>query len=215
MFQTTDVGDEAPDFNLDSQLGRVAFHDIIDGKWCLLVTFASAFDPVATTDFGMLSKLKEEFEARNISIITVGNDAVPNYRRWIKDIEELQTTRISFPLLSDPDCSVLNVLGCARPSLLNEKDMKPVSSSYFLIDVDKRVRHSSRASLLIGRNWYEPLRQYDALTLTTEHKVVCPANWGSGQDVLVHPEVTAEEAAEFRYVEIRPWFKLTKSPADL
>ncbi len=66
-----------------------------------------------------------------------------------------------------------------------------------------------------GRNWYEVLRQYDALTMTTIHKIVCPANWGSGQDVLLHPEITAEESTQFRYVEIRPWFKLTKCPQDL
>jgi alkyl hydroperoxide reductase subunit AhpC len=75
MIRTADVGDEVPAFNLDSQMGRIAFHEIIDGKWCLLVTFCSAFEPVATTDFGMLAKLAEEFEARNIFVVAVGNDS--------------------------------------------------------------------------------------------------------------------------------------------
>lgn len=75
MIRTADVGDEVPTFNLDSQMGRIAFHEIIDGKWCLLVTFCSAFEPVATTDIGMLSKLAEEFDARNIFVIAVGNDS--------------------------------------------------------------------------------------------------------------------------------------------
>eukprot|EP01032_Pedospumella_encystans_P022183 gene22183-25139_t len=214
MIHSAEVGDEVPTFNLDSNMGRISFHDVIDGKWCLLVSFSNAFEPVATTDMGMLAKMMEEFESRNIFVIAIGNDTVPNYRRWIRDIEELQTVKMNFSLLADPDCAVLASFGCARPSLTSN-DMKPSSNGLFLIDTDKRVRYSVRNSPSVGRNWYEVLRQYDALTMTTIHKIVCPANWGSGQDVLLHPEITAEESTQFRYVEIRPWFKLTKCPQDL
>jgi len=93
--QAVDVGDLMPPIALDSQVGRVDLHDLIDGKWLLLVTFNKAFDPVATTDIGMLSRMEMEFESRNIQVVVVGNDTLPNYRKWIKDIEELQAVRRS------------------------------------------------------------------------------------------------------------------------
>ncbi len=105
-----DVGDEVPGFDLDSQLGRIFFREIIDSKWAVLLTFCDAFDPVATTELGQLSKLVEEFSSRNIFVGTIGHDTIPNYRTWIKDIEELQSCSINFALMSDPDCSVLKMV---------------------------------------------------------------------------------------------------------
>eukprot|EP01038_Epipyxis_sp_PR26KG_P005100 gene5100-7109_t len=211
MSSILDVGDEIPNFNLDSQVGRISYRDIIDGKWSILVTFGSSFDPVATTDLGMLSKLSDEFEARNILLLAVGDDTVPNYRKWIKDIEELQTVKMEIPLLSDTDCTVLKTFGCARENLLT-KQAKPVSFGVFIIDMDKRIRSSMRCSPLIGRNWYEVLRQFDALTLTSYHNVICPANWGQGQELMLRKDISPEEAAAYRYVEIKPWFRLTPCP---
>jgi alkyl hydroperoxide reductase subunit AhpC len=108
-----DVGDEIPGFDLDSQLGRIYFKDLIGGRWSILMIFHSAFEPVATTDLGMLCKLSEEFEARNIFLIALGNDTVPNYRRWIREVDELQSIRINFALLSDPDCKIMKLVRCS------------------------------------------------------------------------------------------------------
>eukprot|EP00607_Mallomonas_marina_P000606 CAMPEP_0182428834 /NCGR_PEP_ID=MMETSP1167-20130531/23972_1 /TAXON_ID=2988 /ORGANISM="Mallomonas Sp, Strain CCMP3275" /LENGTH=210 /DNA_ID=CAMNT_0024611977 /DNA_START=165 /DNA_END=794 /DNA_ORIENTATION=- len=204
---TLDIGDEAPDFRLDSQMGNVSFHSLIDGKWGLLVTFRACFDPVVTTEIGMLCKLFEEFEARNIAVVAIGADSVANYRRWIKDIEELQAVKVNIPIISDPDNSVLVALGTARTSQFS-KQIRVVSNGMFLIDLDKRIRVSSRYSPSVGRNFYEPIRSFDALQLSTYHRVVCPANWGSGQDVFVHNEVSNEEATKVLpkgFVSIKPW----------
>ena len=102
-----DIGDEIPDFALDSTLGMIRFHDLIDGKPTMLLTIRSAFDPVTTTDIGALHKLTEEFEARNISVVILGDDNTVNYRKWVKDIEELQLVTIKYPIVSDTMCAVL------------------------------------------------------------------------------------------------------------
>jgi len=215
-----DVGDLVEDFSLDSQVGKIDFLDMIEGKWCLLVTFASAFDPVTTTDLGMLSKMAMEFESRNIVVLTVGNDSVPNYRKWVKDIEELQTVKVNVPMLCDPDCAVLKSYGCAKEFLdisaagggAGGGRMKPTCLGAFLIDIDRRIRTSMRYGMTAGRNFYELVRLFDALQLSTHHKVVCPSNWGHGQEVVLSNDVTQEEAARYRYTEIKPWFRLTECP---
>ncbi len=94
QVRPVDIGDQALDFSFDSQLGMISFHDYIDGKWAFLLTFSKAFDPVALTDIGHVCKLIEEFKARNIATICLGGDSVSNYRRWIRDIEELQEVRV-------------------------------------------------------------------------------------------------------------------------
>lgn len=207
---TVDVGDEVPDFRLDSQVGLISFHDFVDAKWCVLITIGKINDPVSTTEIGMLQKLEEEFEDRHLSIVIVGNDSVANYRKWIKDIDELQSTRVTMPILSDPDCKVLSQWGCAR--IAPDGHANVVANGIFLIDIDKRIRSSFRYSPSTGRNLYEILRVFDALQLVTHHRVVCPVNWASGQEVIIHPEVRADEAAQFRFAEIKPWFRLTSPP---
>ena len=144
-----DVGDEIPDFSLDSQLGMIKFHDLIDGQLCLVLTVRTAFDPVTTTDIGAIHKLAEEFEARNITVVIVGSDNVVNNRKWIKDIEELQLVNVSYPILSDTACHVLEMLGCARV-MPPGGTLKPTTLGVFLVDIDKRIRISMRYSPSIG-----------------------------------------------------------------
>jgi thioredoxin-dependent peroxiredoxin len=203
-----DVGDQIPDFTLDSQVGKIDFHDLIDGKWALVVTFGSAFDPVATTDIGMLSRMEMELEARNIQVVCIGNDTLPNYRRWIRDIEEIQAVRVNIPLMSDTDnMKNLRMLGCAKYYPI-EETVKHTASGAFLLDLDRNIRYSSRYGSTVGRNWYEVLRTFDALQLTTNSKCVCPSNWGQGQDIILSTDITKDESTLFRFTEIKPWFKI-------
>ena len=106
-----DVGDMIPPFSLNSQVGEVDYEDITEGKWSLIVTVGGAFDPVTTTDIGMLSRFELEFESRNIAVIVIGSDTIPNYRKWIRDIEELQAVKVSVPLLNDDGCRILRKFG--------------------------------------------------------------------------------------------------------
>eukprot|EP01041_Mallomonas_annulata_P002612 gene2612-5105_t len=217
---TLDVGDEylvrkqVPDFRLESQMGTISLQSLLDGKWGLLVSFRMSFDPVATTEIAMLCKLFEEFDARNVAIITVGGDQVSNYRRWIKEIEELQAVKVTIPLISNPDLSLLEKYGCARPTPPHG-NLQILSTGIFLIDIDKRIRVAMRYSPSVGRNFYEIIRAFDALQLVTYHKVSCPSNWGSGQDVFVHNDIDSEEATKILpkgFVAIKPWFRLTPCP---
>ena len=211
--QVTDIGDEVTDFNLDSQMGQISFRDYIDGKWAVVVTFGKAFEPVSTTEIGMLGKLHDEFEARNITTLCIGTDNSSSYRRWIKDIEELNTTKINFPLLSDPDCRVLKQFGCARDVIGGTKQDATINCfATFIIDLDKKVRYVMKYSTLTGRNFYEILRAYDAIQISIHYRVVIPTNWGMGQDVLVHPDMSNEEAASMRFATIKPYFRLAPCP---
>jgi alkyl hydroperoxide reductase subunit AhpC len=144
-----DVPDEVPDFRLDSQLGAIRFRDLIDGKWCLFVTIHKAFDPVATTEVGALQKILGEFTARNIIIVIISNDSVGNYRRWIKDISEIELTQVEIPIVSDPSSSILRQYGCAR-EMPPYGEIKVTSVGTFLIDLDKRVRSSMKYSVNAG-----------------------------------------------------------------
>ena len=210
-----EISDEVPDFTLDSQMGSIDFHDLIDGKWCLLVTFSSAFDPVATTDIGALCKMSSEFEARNIVVVTMGNDTIANYRRWSKDIEELQAVKVSLPLMCDNNCTQLKKFGCARDFPLEGGKSKPTCLGAFLIDIDRRIRVATKYSLMTGRNFYEFLRVFDALNLAIHHKCLVPSNWASGQEVMLSADMTKDEAALFRYSEIKPWFRVMPDPLSL
>ena len=144
-----DVPDEVPDFHLDSQLGAIRFRDLIDGKWCLLVTIHKAFDPVATTEIGALQKLLPEFLARNVAVLVLCNESVSNYRKWIKDITEIESVAVEIPLVSDPGATVLKQYGCAR-DVPPYGETRVTSIGTFLIDMDRRIRTSSRYSVHTG-----------------------------------------------------------------
>ena len=210
-----DIGDEVPNFTLESQMGMITWHDLIDAKWAVLFTFHTAFDPVATSEIGMLCKLRDEFDSRNITVAFMGADTVTNYREWITDIEELQNVKVNVPLIADEaDCSVLQQYGVARPTPPTMV-CKPVSHGIFLVDIDRRLRISMKYSMAVGRNVYEILRAFDAMQLTIYHKVIVPANWGNGNEVMVHNDVTneqANEAFEKGFVQIKPWFRVTPAP---
>jgi alkyl hydroperoxide reductase subunit AhpC len=209
-----DIGDAVPPFTLDSQVGEVDFEDIVDGKWCLLITVGAAFDPVATTDVGMLSRFEMEFESRNINVLVVGNDSVPNYRKWVRDIEELQAVKVNVPLMSDKECNILKKFGCAR-YMAKEGKSAVCCFGCFLIDLDRRIRFTTKSGTTNGRNFYEVLRMFDALQLSIHNKILTPCNWGQGQDILLSGDITKDEATMFRFTEVKPWFRLAPIPDDL
>lgn len=217
MGDILDVGDEVTPFSLSSQMGSMRFREFIDGKWCLLVTIKMSLDPVATTEIGMISKMHDEFESRNMCVIVVCADSVTNIRKWIRDIEELQDCKVNIPIVSDPEMSVLKKYGVTK-SLPPFYNLEIYSTGAFLIDTDKIIRLSMKYSPSIGKNFYELLRSYDALQLATYQKVVCPSNWCIGQDVFVDTSIANDEATRMLpkgFVEIKPWFRLTPAPDNI
>lgn len=150
-----DVGDEVPDFRLESQLGALRFRDAIEGRWCLLVTLHRAFDPVSSTEIGALQKLAGEFTARNIAVVLIGNDSVANYRKWLRDVTEIEMVAVELPIVSDPGSVVLKQYGCAR-EVPPYGELKVTSIGSFLIDIDKRIRSSMRYSIHTGALYCSP-----------------------------------------------------------
>ncbi|RMH30069.1 MAG: peroxiredoxin [Planctomycetota bacterium] len=209
---TIQLGDTAPDFTQDSTEGPIRFHEWIGDAWCVLFSHPADYTPVCTTELGAVARLKPEFDRRNVKVIGLSVDPVEDHRGWIKDIEETQSVRMNFPMLADPDRKVSNLYGMIHP---NADDTMTVRS-VFIIGPDKKVKLMLTYPASTGRNFDEILRVIDSLQLTSEHKLATPANWKPGEDCIIVPAVSDEEAREafpagFRAV--KPYLRYTPQPA--
>lgn len=214
------VGDEVPDFSADSSVGKFTYHDMVDGVWSVLVTFPGEREAVATTEMGQLSKLCDEFEARNVRVMAVSCNTKYRHREWIAAVEEIEDCKVKFPLISDADAEISEKLGLVRH---NWKKRKFASAKAALIpatlviicDIDKRVRLTMQYPNTTGRNWYEVLRAVDTIQLSLFHQVATPANWNQGEDVYIDAKlsrVAAQSAFPKGMVEQRPWYRTTPQP---
>ena len=199
------VGDEVPEIESDSTVGRFGYHDMVDGVWAVLVT-ATAFDPVSTTELGQLAKLSDEFAARDTRVTAVvSGSSKALIRKWIKRLEDIENVSINFPVFIDADSTIrTKILG------LPEKQNLLV-----ITDIDKRIRLTMHYPQSVGRNFYEVLRAIDSLHLAFFHQVATPANWAHGQDVLVPPHISTLAARSIfpsGMVQVRDWFRTTPQP---
>ena len=186
------IGDEAPDFEAETTEGRIRFHDHIDGSWAVLFSHPKNFTPVCTTELGYTAKLKDEFERRGVKVLGLSVDSLANHPKWNEDIKETQGQGVNFPLIADEDRSVSELYGMIHP---NASDSMTVRSVY-VIGPDKKVKLSLQYPASTGRNFDEILRVIDSLQLTAGHKVATPVNWKDGEDVIIVPAVSDEEAKE-------------------
>ena len=186
------IGDEAPDFEAKTTEGTIRFHDHIDGSWAVLFSHPKNFTPVCTTELGYTAKLKDEFAKRGVKVLGLSVDSLDNHPAWEKDIEETQGTAVNFPLIADEDRSIAEAYGMIHP---NASDTMTVRSVY-VIGPDKKVKLSLQYPASTGRNFDEVIRVIDSLQLTANHKVATPVNWKSGEDVIIVPAVSDEEARE-------------------
>ncbi|MEM8589114.1 MAG: peroxiredoxin [Pseudomonadota bacterium] len=213
MTQALLIGDEAPDFEADTTEGRIRFHDYIDGKWAVLFSHPKDYTPVCTTELGYTAKLKPEFEARNVKVIGLSVDPLDAHAGWAKDIEETQGHAVNFPMIADSDRNVATLYGMIHP---NADDTMTVRSVY-VIGPDKKVKLSLQYPASTGRNFDEILRVIDSLQLTADHKVATPVNWNSGEDVIIVPAVSNEEAKERfpgGWKEVRPYLRIVPQPGN-
>jgi alkyl hydroperoxide reductase subunit AhpC len=205
------LGDVAPDFTQESTDGPIHFHDYIDGKWCVLFSHPADFTPVCTTELGTVARLKPEFEKRNCRVIGLSVDPLKDHKAWSADIAETQGTALNFPLLADADKKVSNLYGMIHP---NANDTLTVRS-VFIVGPDKNVKLTLTYPASTGRNFDEILRVIDSLQLTANYKVATPANWKNGQDCIIVPAVTNEQAKELfpkGFVEVKPYLRTTPQP---
>ena len=205
------IGDEAPDFEVETTDGPIRFHDVIDGSWAVLFSHPKDFTPVCTTELGMTAKLKDEFEARGVKVFGVSVDPIEDHHAWIGDIKDTQGVALNFPLIADPDRTVATAYGMIHP---NASDTLTVRS-LFVIGPDKKIKLKIEYPASTGRNFDEVLRVIDSLQLTAKHQVATPANWKSGEDVIIVPAVSDEEAKEKfpgGWKTLKPYLRIVPEP---
>lgn len=208
---TLRLGDIAPDFEQDSTEGTIKFHEYLGDSWGVLFSHPKDFTPVCTTELGEVAKLKGEFEKRNAKVIGLSVDPIEDHHGWKGDIEETQGTALNFPLLADGDKKVSNLYDMIHP---NANDTLTVRS-VFIIDHNKKVRLIITYPASTGRNFDEILRVIDSLQLTDDYKVATPVNWKDGDDVIIVPAISNEEAEKLfpnGWDEQKPYLRVTKQP---
>ncbi len=208
---TVQLGDVVPDFTQDSTEGPIHFYDWVGDSWVVLFSHPKDFTPVCTTELGAVAKLKPEFDKRGVKVIGLSVDAAGSHEGWAKDIEETQGAKLNFPLIADHDRKVANLYGMIHP---NASDTMTVRS-VFVIDPAKKLRLTITYPAATGRNFDELLRTIDSLQLTDKFKVATPVNWKRGEDVIIVPSVTNEQAKELfpgGWTEHKPYLRTVKQP---
>jgi len=206
------LGDIAPDFTQESSEGPLHFHEWLGKSWGVLFSHPADFTPVCTTELGMTSKLKVEFEKRGVKVLALSVDPVDAHKKWIPDINETQDCVVNFPILADADRKVALLYDMIHPNALANATVRSV----FFIDPDKKIRATLTYPASTGRNFDELLRVIDSLQLTDKYKVATPVNWKQGDDVVIVPALQDEKELKERfpkgYKVIRPYLRMTPQP---
>nr|WP_299384479.1 peroxiredoxin [Allomuricauda sp.] len=208
---TLRLGDSAPDFTAETSQGSLNFYDYLGDGWGILFSHPADFTPVCTTELGTAAKFKSEFDKRNVKMMALSVDGAASHNEWIKDINETQNTVVNFPIIADEDRKVSDLYDMIHP---NADDTLTVRS-VFIIGPDKKIKLILTYPASTGRNFYELLRVVDSLQLTAYHKVATPANWESGEKVVVSPAIPTNEAKEIftkGVEEVKPYLRLTPDP---
>jgi alkyl hydroperoxide reductase subunit AhpC len=205
------LGDVAPDFTQESTEGTINFHQWLGDSWGVLFSHPADYTPVCTTELGMVAHLKPDFAKRNTKVIALSVDPLDRHKGWAKDIEETQGEKLNFPLLADGDRKVSQLYGMIHPNA----DSTATVRSVFVIDPNKKVRLTLTYPAPTGRNFDEILRVIDSLQLTEYEKVATPVNWKDGDDVVILPSITNEQADTMfpkGYKELKPYLRVTPQP---
>ena len=205
------INDIAPDFTASSTAGEIKFHDWLDGHYGIIFSHPRDFTPVCTTELGEVARLRPEWEKRNVKTIALSVDSAESHNGWICDINETQNTTVDYPILADADKKVSDLYGMIHPNALNNLTVRSV----FIIDPNKKLRLQITYPASTGRNFHEILRVIDSLQLTDNHSVATPVNWKDGDDCVVVPSISTEDArAKFAkgVTEIKPYLRMTPQP---
>ena len=210
-IMTVRLGDIAPDFTAETTRGRLSFHEWLGDSWGVLFSHPRDFTPVCTTELGRLALLQPQFAKRRVKLIGLSIDTVQSHEQWLQDLQELQHISIHFPVIADLDRRVASLFGMLHP---NHHESFTVRS-LFVIDPDRKVRLTITYPQSCGRNFDEVLRAIDSLQLTDAHCISTPAHWHVGEDVIIHPSISDEEARE-RFPKgwraPKPYLRITPDP---
>ena len=211
LQRTLQLGDEAPDFTAETTEGTLQFHEWLGTSWGVLFSHPKDFTPVCTTELGEVARIKGQFERRDVKVIALSVDPLDAHHRWAADIEETQGCAPNFPVIADPDRAVSDLYGMIHP---NASDTTTVRS-VFVIGPDKKVKLTITYPQSTGRNFAEILRVIDSLQLTAKHKVSTPVNWNQGDDVIIIPAVTDDEARQRfpnGWTALKPYLRIVPQP---
>jgi thioredoxin-dependent peroxiredoxin len=205
------LGDIAPDFKAQTSMGEISFHEYLGDSWGVLFSHPADYTPVCTTELGKTAFLKEEFDKRNVKVIALSVDSLESHKGWINDINETQNVEVNFPLIADDNKEVAEAYGMIHPNASETATVR----SLFIIGPDKKIKLMITYPASTGRNFQEILRVIDSLQLTAYHSVATPADWKSGEDVVVVPAIKTEDIpAKFPkgFREIKPYLRMTPQP---
>ncbi|MDR6160058.1 alkyl hydroperoxide reductase subunit AhpC [Chryseobacterium sp. SLBN-27] len=205
------LGDTAPDFQAETSLGDISFYEYLGNSWGILFSHPADYTPVCTTELGYTSKLKSEFDKRGTKVIALSVDGVEDHQNWIKDINETQNTDVQFPIIADKDRKISELYDFIHPNASATATVR----SLLIIDPEKKVRLIITYPASTGRNFNEILRVLDSLQLVDSYKVATPVNWQDGDDVIVPPSISTEDAKKIfpkGVEEIKPYLRYTPQP---
>jgi len=214
------INDTAPDFTADTTQGKINFHEWIGDGWAILFSHPKDFTPVCTTELGYMAGLEPEFKKRNTKIIGISVDPVSDHEKWKADIEETQGKKVNYPMIGDPQLKVAKLYGmlpaeagesCVGRTAADNATVRTV----FVIGPDKKIKLQLSYPMSTGRNFDEILRVLDSMQLTAKHKVATPANWKQGDDVIILPAVSNEEAQQKfpdGWKAPKPYLRIVKQP---
>lgn len=208
---TLRLGDTAPNFKAITTEGEIDFHEWLGDGWGVLFSHPADYTPVCTTELGTVAKFKEQFASRNCKVVALSVDPIEDHHDWIKDINETQNTTVNFPIIADSDRKIAELYDMIHPNA----DAKATVRSVFIIAPDKSIKLTITYPPSTGRNFHELLRVLDSLQLTAYRKLATPANWEKGDDCVISPSVSNEEAKEMfpkGFKEVKPYLRLTPDP---
>ena len=218
---TLRINDQAPNFDAQTTQGEINFHDWIGDSWAVLFSHPKDFTPVCTTELGYVAGLEGEFAKRNTKVIGLSIDPVDNHEEWAKDIEETQGHPVKFPMIGDTDLNVAKLYSMFPADETGSAESRTALTnatvrSVFIIGPDKNIKLMMTYPMTTGRNFNEILRVIDSMQLTSEHQVATPANWENGDDVIIVPAVS-DEQAKVKYPEgwnaLKPYLRIVKQPS--
>ncbi|MBU3714223.1 MAG: peroxiredoxin, partial [Ferruginibacter sp.] len=205
------LGDIAPNFKAQTTVGDIDFYEYLGNDWGVLFSHPADYTPVCTTELGKTAALKEEFAKRGVKVLALSVDPLDKHHGWINDINETQNTTVSFPLIADPERKVSELYDMIHPNASATATVRSV----FIIGPDKKVKLIITYPASTGRNFNELLRVIDSLQLTSEYSVATPANWNYGEDCIITPAVSNEDADKKfpkGYKVIKPYLRVTPQP---
>ena len=216
------INAEAPNFTAETTEGRINFHDWIGNGWAILFSHPKDFTPVCTTELGYMAKLKPQFDQRNCKVIGLSVDPVGDHSKWAKDIEETQGHKVNYPLIGDPELKVAKAYdmlpeGAGNTSQGRTPADNATVRSVFVIGPDKKIKATLTYPMSTGRNFDEVLRLLDSCQLTAKHTVATPVNWRQGEDVIIPPSVSDEQAKQKfpkGWKTLKPYLRVVPQPRD-